>query len=260
MAKPSSNEPGRLRRATAAGRLPSSMRSRRRGGEMVQARARNWQCRAGKFGGRRTCRLEPHREFVVAQFEAVPHLTLNKLEDLLAARRIVVSHDMVAFPAAPRAVLQKSLTLSRGAGDQEERVGSRWPIACQETWIKTNIAPIRGWERRAAEGLRARRPLAHAPSEAAALTRLASSMPAGASPWRHRYPRPRRRRQARVPATLLTGLRSDRAGIRQGQALAAQWPRHDRSRPSTTTSQGWSAPSLKANALTTSAKPDMLPA
>jgi hypothetical protein len=72
---------------------------------MVQARARNPQCRAGKFGGRCTCRLEPHREFVLAQFEAVPHLTL-KLKDLLAARGIAVSNDMVAFAAAPGAVLQ----------------------------------------------------------------------------------------------------------------------------------------------------------
>jgi hypothetical protein len=32
------------------------------------------------------------------QFEAVPHLTLHKLKDLLAARRIAVSHDIVAFP------------------------------------------------------------------------------------------------------------------------------------------------------------------
>ena len=61
---------------------------------------------------------------------------------------------------------------------------------------------------------------------------------AGASPWRHRRPRqprqpscagdtrrdPRRRRQARVPAALLAGLQSDRAGLRQGQALAAHGP------------------------------------
>jgi transposase len=48
-----------------------------------------------KFGGYRTCTLEPHRDFVLAQIEEVPHLTLHKLKDLLAARGIAVSHDTV---------------------------------------------------------------------------------------------------------------------------------------------------------------------
>jgi hypothetical protein len=95
---------------------------------------------------------------------------------------------------------------------------------------------------------------------AAALTRLASSMPAGASPWRHRHPRPRRRRQARVPATLLAGLRSDRAGIRQGQALAAQWPGTiDRGHPRPRRKTCRRHRSKRMRKLT-SATPDMLPA
>src|SRR5262245_34188019 len=48
-----------------------------------------------KFGGHRTCTLAPHRDFVLAQVEEVPHLTLHKLKDLLAARGIAVSHDTV---------------------------------------------------------------------------------------------------------------------------------------------------------------------
>ena len=48
-----------------------------------------------KFGGHRTCTLEPHRDFVLEQLEEVPHLTLHKLKDLLAARGIAVSHDTV---------------------------------------------------------------------------------------------------------------------------------------------------------------------
>jgi len=48
-----------------------------------------------KFGGHRTCTLEPHRDFVLAQLEEVPHLTLHRLKDLLAARGIAVSHDTV---------------------------------------------------------------------------------------------------------------------------------------------------------------------
>ena len=82
------------------------------------------------------------------------------------------------------------------------------------------------------------------------LPRLRRAVPRpGTAPWRHRRPRqsrqpscagdtrcdPRRRRQARVPAALLAGLQSDRAGLRQGQALAANGTsalhrRHPRSR------------------------------
>jgi transposase len=48
-----------------------------------------------KFGGYRTCVLEPHRAFILAQVEKVPHLTLHRLKDLLAKRGILVSHDTV---------------------------------------------------------------------------------------------------------------------------------------------------------------------
>ena len=48
-----------------------------------------------KFGGYRSCTLEPHRGFVLAQIEEVPHLTLHKLKDMLAAHGITVSHDTV---------------------------------------------------------------------------------------------------------------------------------------------------------------------
>ena len=48
-----------------------------------------------KFGGHRTCSLDPHRAFVLEQIEEVPHLTLHRLKDLLAQRGIAVSHDTV---------------------------------------------------------------------------------------------------------------------------------------------------------------------
>lgn len=48
-----------------------------------------------KFGGHKKCRLESHRDFVLAQIEDVPHLTLHKLKDILAERDIAVSHDTV---------------------------------------------------------------------------------------------------------------------------------------------------------------------
>jgi transposase len=48
-----------------------------------------------KFGGHRTCSLAPHRDFLLAQIEEVPHLTLHRLKDLLAERGVAVSHDTV---------------------------------------------------------------------------------------------------------------------------------------------------------------------
>jgi transposase len=48
-----------------------------------------------KFGGHRSSSLAPHRAFVLAQVEKVPHLTLHRLKDLLAEHGVVVSHDTV---------------------------------------------------------------------------------------------------------------------------------------------------------------------
>ena len=48
-----------------------------------------------KFGGYRTCTLEPHRDFVLAQLEEVPHLTLHRLKGLLVEHGVTVSHDTV---------------------------------------------------------------------------------------------------------------------------------------------------------------------
>lgn len=48
-----------------------------------------------KFGGHKTHSLAPHRDFVLSQIEKVPHLTLHRLKDLLAAHGIAVSHDTV---------------------------------------------------------------------------------------------------------------------------------------------------------------------
>ncbi len=48
-----------------------------------------------KFGGHKMCSLAPHRGFVLAQVEKVPHLTLHRLKDLLAERGVTVSHDTV---------------------------------------------------------------------------------------------------------------------------------------------------------------------
>ena len=51
--------------------------------------------RPAKFGGHKKCSLDAQRAFVLKQIEAVPHLTLHGLKDILAARGILVSHDTV---------------------------------------------------------------------------------------------------------------------------------------------------------------------
>jgi len=49
----------------------------------------------GKIGGYRKRVLAPHRAFIVARIEQVPHLTLHGLKDELAARGVKVSHNAV---------------------------------------------------------------------------------------------------------------------------------------------------------------------
>jgi transposase len=49
----------------------------------------------GKMGGHRKRLLEPHRAFILEQIARVPHLTLHRLKDELAARGVSVSHNTV---------------------------------------------------------------------------------------------------------------------------------------------------------------------
>ena len=49
----------------------------------------------GKVGGHCKPVLAPHRAFIAERLEQVPHLTLHKLKDELAARGITVSHNAV---------------------------------------------------------------------------------------------------------------------------------------------------------------------
>ena len=49
----------------------------------------------GKIGGHRPWLLEPHRELVHKLVAGTPHLTIDRLRDLLAAAGIVVSRDTI---------------------------------------------------------------------------------------------------------------------------------------------------------------------
>jgi transposase len=79
-----------------------------------------------KFDGHKRCSLEPHRDFVLAQIEEVPHLTLHKLKDMLADRGIAVSHDTVwrvlkraghSFKKRPHSPVSSSAPTLPGAAD-----------------------------------------------------------------------------------------------------------------------------------------------
>lgn len=48
-----------------------------------------------KMGGYRRLILEPHRDWLLEQVRSCPHVTLAVLQDLLAERGVVVSHDTV---------------------------------------------------------------------------------------------------------------------------------------------------------------------
>lgn len=49
----------------------------------------------GKMGGHRRPLLEPHRDFIFERLRQVPHLTLHRLKDELAARGVKISHNAV---------------------------------------------------------------------------------------------------------------------------------------------------------------------
>ena len=88
----------RLRRATASAfpRSPNGLRA--------TERAAAW--RRNRMGGRRRHVLEPHRALVRALVGETPHLTIDRLRDLLAAQGIagVPGHDL-AVPQARGAAL-----------------------------------------------------------------------------------------------------------------------------------------------------------
>jgi len=48
-----------------------------------------------KMGGYRPYLLEPHRDFILDHIQHTPHLTLHRLQEMLAAIGIVVSHDTI---------------------------------------------------------------------------------------------------------------------------------------------------------------------
>lgn len=115
----------------------------------------------GKMGGHRKRVLEPHRAFIVERINQTPHLSLHRLKDELAARGVKVSHDTVwQFLRREGLRFKKTLLALEQARADIARRRQRWRswqsgldprqlVFIDETWIKTNMAPLRGGGRRA---------------------------------------------------------------------------------------------------------------
>jgi transposase len=111
----------------------------------------------GKMGGHRKPVLEPHRSFIVERLDRTPHLTLHGLKDELAARGVKVSHNAVwLFLRREGLSFKKTLfALEQGRTDiarrrqrcrsWQDRLDPEKLVFIDETWIKTNMAPLRGW-------------------------------------------------------------------------------------------------------------------
>jgi len=111
----------------------------------------------GKIGGHRRRVLEPHRAFIVERINQTPHLTLHGLKDELAARGVKVSHNAVwEFLRREGLRFKKTLlALEQGRADvarhrrrwkaRQDRFDPRRLVFIDETWIRTNMAPLRGW-------------------------------------------------------------------------------------------------------------------
>lgn len=111
----------------------------------------------GKMGGHRKRVLEPHRALIAERISQTPHLSLHKLKEELAARGVNVSHDTVwRFLRREGLRFKKTLFALEQARADIARRRQRWRswqsgldptrlVFIDETWIKTNMAPLRGW-------------------------------------------------------------------------------------------------------------------
>jgi thioesterase domain-containing protein len=111
----------------------------------------------GQMGGRRELVLERHRAFILERIRRMPHLTLHWSKDELAARGVHVSHNAVwLFLRREGLRFKKMLFALEQARADVARRRRRWRswqarldprrlVFIDETWIKTTMAPLRGW-------------------------------------------------------------------------------------------------------------------
>ena len=106
------------------------------------------------MGGHRRRVLEPHRDLVIELIERTPHLTVQGHRDILQDRGISVSrHAVWQFLRREGLSFKKLCSLLNKPGRRSPVAGavlagrarSERLAFIDETWIKTNMAPIRGW-------------------------------------------------------------------------------------------------------------------
>jgi hypothetical protein len=127
------------------------------GGEVVSALPRERVCCAGQDGRSPQAGAGPHRAFIAERINQTPQLSLHRLKADLAARGVKVSHDTVwQFLRREGLRFKKTLFALEQARADIARRRQRWRawqagleprrlVFIDETWIKTNMAPLRGW-------------------------------------------------------------------------------------------------------------------
>ena len=110
-----------------------------------------------QMGGHRMPILAPQRTWLMARVQAVPEITLHDLQDELRDRGIRVSHDTVwRFLRSQGLRFKKSVLASEQGRPDVARRRAQWKrlqgridprrlVFIDETWAKTNMAPLRGW-------------------------------------------------------------------------------------------------------------------
>ena len=110
-----------------------------------------------RMGGYRRRILEPHRGFIAERLAQTPHLTLHGLKAELALRGVHVSrntvwqflrHEGLCFKKTLFALEQARTDIARRRRRWKAVQGSLDPrrlVFIDETRIKTNMTPLRGW-------------------------------------------------------------------------------------------------------------------
>ena len=111
----------------------------------------------GKIGGHRPWLLAAHRDLVLELIRNTPRLTIDRLRELLAAEGVAVCRDTIwRFLKHEGLRFKKTLFALEQARRAVGRKRARWRalkrrldpdrlVFVDETWIKTNMAPLRGW-------------------------------------------------------------------------------------------------------------------
>ena len=113
-----------------------------------------------KFGGWRRPILEPHADFIRARLAEAPELALRSLQAELAENGVKVSYGALwafvhaqglSFKTTAFACEQERPDVARKRAQwrtYQARVNPNRLVFIDETWAKTNMAPLRGWSTR----------------------------------------------------------------------------------------------------------------